>query len=465
MKSSEQFIRSPSLDNILVKKRKSDAIDCTAFQSHKILKKDCVGQSSPGTKISNNVLLEESVTASEDTFQNSKQQEESVTASEDNDVTLKTDHALPILFKKYSVTDKPSLKACMSHHLFDAPVAQASHDLSETENLTFQNVEKQLPLKLDKEGSSKALKDVSVMNVGLKGQLDYGKNVFSSDMNAGISAITGDTKASSSEKDQLSWGTVTPQQVITGSAAELLAFKSAKLGEKSVRCTVAEGKDNSNEEDSAKKIIELIRKEEFGLNPDTSTKEDNTLKKQHARLGRALQCLSQELYSQDSHFLLELVQNADDNVYPRDVEPTLNFILQETGVVVLNNEQGFSAENIKALCDVGNSTKKEPSAGYIGKKGIGFKSVFRAVIHNKGFRECGTQRIAHILIHKITDAPEIHSNGFHIKFDVSDGQIGSVLPTNIPPCLIDSFSKLVSLDTDPMDKKHFNTCIILPFRS
>lgn len=49
----------------------------------------------------------------------------------------------------------------------------------------------------------------------------------------------------------------------------------------------------------------------------------------------------------------------------------------EEGIVVLNNERGFSTDNIRALCDVGNSTKKEPSAGYIGKKGIGFKSVFR----------------------------------------------------------------------------------------
>lgn len=71
------------------------------------------------------------------------------------------------------------------------------------------------------------------------------------------------------------------------------------------------------------------------------------------------------------------VQNADDNVYPGYVEPTLTFILLEGCIVVLNNERGFSADNIKALCDVGNSTKKEPTAGYIGKKGIGFKSVFR----------------------------------------------------------------------------------------
>ncbi|KAJ9555573.1 hypothetical protein OSB04_010187 [Centaurea solstitialis] len=111
--------------------------------------------------------------------------------------------------------------------------------------------------------------------------------------------------------------------------------------------------------------------------PKSFITESSILKKQHARLGRALHCLSQELYSQDSHFLLELVQNADDNAYPRNVEPTLTFILQENSIVVLNNEHGFSVENIRALCDVGNSTKKASGAGYIGKKGIGFKSVFR----------------------------------------------------------------------------------------
>lgn len=74
-------------------------------------------------------------------------------------------------------------------------------------------------------------------------------------------------------------------------------------------------------------------------------------------------------------FLLQ-VQNADDNKYPAHVEPTLTFILQKTGIVVLNNECGFMPENIRALCDVGQSTKKG-SGGYIGKKGIGFKSVFR----------------------------------------------------------------------------------------
>ncbi|KAK9081153.1 hypothetical protein Syun_030516 [Stephania yunnanensis] len=188
-------------------------------------------------------------------------------------------------------------------------------------------------------------------------------------------------------------------------------------------------------------IIESIRREEFGLVPGLTDAESLILNKQHARLGRALHCLSQELYSQDSHFLLELVQNADDNVYPENVEPTIVFIMQSSEIIVLNNERGFSAQNIRALCDVGSSTKKGSSAGYIGQKGIGFKSVFR-----------------------VTDAPEIHSNGFHVKFDIGEGQIGFVLPSLVPSCDLDSFKKLVPGEVNQTKTGTWNTCIVLPFK-
>ncbi|CAN0875182.1 Protein NO VEIN [Linum grandiflorum] len=207
--------------------------------------------------------------------------------------------------------------------------------------------------------------------------------------------------------------------------------------------TAGSGLDSNNDKDKdAASVIDCIRRSEFGLIPNLSSLESDMLTKQHARLGRALHCLSQELYSQDSHFLLELVQNADDNTYPENMEPTLVFILEESGIVVLNNEHGFSPQNIKALCDVGNSTKKRSGAGYIGKKGIGFKSVFR-----------------------VTDAPQIHSNGFHIKFDISVGQIGFVLPTVVSPCNVDFYNGLVSGGNDQLDSNCWNTCIVLPFRS
>lgn len=71
------------------------------------------------------------------------------------------------------------------------------------------------------------------------------------------------------------------------------------------------------------------------------------------------------------------VQNADDNSYAPGVEAALVFVVQSGHVMVFNNEVGFTSANLRALCDVGNSTKTGSSTGYIGHKGIGFKSVFR----------------------------------------------------------------------------------------
>ncbi|TKS90196.1 hypothetical protein D9C73_024327 [Collichthys lucidus] len=125
------------------------------------------------------------------------------------------------------------------------------------------------------------------------------------------------------------------------------------------------------------------------------------------RLGRSLDRLSTELYSKDTHFVLELIQNADDNSYPSEggVIPALAFVVERDCITVLNNETGFQEKNIRAICDVGRSTKGKHKYGYIGQKGIGFKSVF-----------------------KVTDCPEIHSNGFHLRFDKTCGPMGYILP-------------------------------------
>jgi hypothetical protein len=49
------------------------------------------------------------------------------------------------------------------------------------------------------------------------------------------------------------------------------------------------------------------------------------------------------------------------------------------------NEAGFTKENVKAICSIGQSTKKaiDRQKGFIGEKGIGFKSVFKVadVVH------------------------------------------------------------------------------------
>lgn len=47
-------------------------------------------------------------------------------------------------------------------------------------------------------------------------------------------------------------------------------------------------------------------------------------------------------------------------------------------IVVECNEDGFTKGNLQAICDVGKSSKTGDQQGYIGEKGIGFKSVFMA---------------------------------------------------------------------------------------
>ncbi|XP_028998254.2 uncharacterized protein wu:fj29h11 [Betta splendens] len=159
--------------------------------------------------------------------------------------------------------------------------------------------------------------------------------------------------------------------------------------------------------DPQRAVIEDIRKSEFGIGVELTAEGQKLMQVHQDRLGRSLERLSTELYSKDTHFVLELIQNADDNSYPSEanVVPSLAFVVERDCITILNNETGFLEKNIRAICDVGCSTKGKHKYGYIGQKGIGFKSVF-----------------------KVTDCPEIHSNGFHLRFDKTCGSMGYILP-------------------------------------
>lgn len=55
-------------------------------------------------------------------------------------------------------------------------------------------------------------------------------------------------------------------------------------------------------------VVAEIRHEEFGLDDDVAVSHNSIFVKQNARMGRALNRLSCDLYSEDSHFVLELVR-------------------------------------------------------------------------------------------------------------------------------------------------------------
>jgi hypothetical protein len=122
-------------------------------------------------------------------------------------------------------------------------------------------------------------------------------------------------------------------------------------------------------------LIERIRREKFGIGLNLSNEGQNLTDQLKSLVGRSLERLSKELYNTDMHFVLELIQNADDNQY-NNTKPTLIFVIDLNSINIYNNEIGFQEDNIQALCDIGKSTKGKHKQGYIGQKGIGFKSVF-----------------------------------------------------------------------------------------
>lgn len=171
-----------------------------------------------------------------------------------------------------------------------------------------------------------------------------------------------------------------------------------------------------------REIVESIRQKEYLIGVEGA----GALRR---NLHNALRLLSDDLYASQTHFVLELIQNADDNEYGPGLKPCITFHIEPERIVVVNNELGFLEANVRALCQVGQSTKTR-KRGFIGEKGIGFKSVFT-----------------------VSDTPEIHSNGFQFRFDVSnkDELLGYVVPN-----WIDS-----ATEATPPD----NTSIVLPAKS
>ena len=158
----------------------------------------------------------------------------------------------------------------------------------------------------------------------------------------------------------------------------------------------------------------------------------------------SIRTLADDLYNKHIHFIFELIQNAEDNTYESEntYPPYVSFRLTKidptasTGsdgaLIIQNNETGFNSDNVDAICAVG-ATTKEKGQGYIGEKGIGFKSVFR-----------------------ITDNPHIFSNGYHFCLPESDEEtgLGYIVPQWIdtPPEGLDLSETHIIL---PLIKKDF----------
>ncbi|KAL4811957.1 hypothetical protein BDW67DRAFT_179145 [Aspergillus spinulosporus] len=96
--------------------------------------------------------------------------------------------------------------------------------------------------------------------------------------------------------------------------------------------------------------------------------------------GSSIEHVAEDLYDADTRYIFELIQNAEDNCYftavNDDSEPFLHFTLYQDRLTVDSNEDGFTEADVRAICSIHRSSKRQVG-GYIGHKGIGFKSVFK----------------------------------------------------------------------------------------
>ncbi len=130
--------------------------------------------------------------------------------------------------------------------------------------------------------------------------------------------------------------------------------------------------DENNSSYAAFEHIKKIR-EGFGVDSTLDAAGQSIVNNLQGMIARSLEKLSNDLYSEQGHFVLELVQNADDNQYASDRLPTLRFVVSPDRILVCNNEKGFQPNNIEAICNVGKSTKGKHKQGYAGHKGNGIK--------------------------------------------------------------------------------------------
>jgi hypothetical protein len=81
------------------------------------------------------------------------------------------------------------------------------------------------------------------------------------------------------------------------------------------------------------------------------------------------QVLSTELYSKPTHFLLELLQNADDCNYAAGVQPRVLLVLMHDALLHATNETWFTAADVSSICSMVMSSKSRKLGAFTGEKG------------------------------------------------------------------------------------------------
>ncbi|MCW5936897.1 MAG: DUF3883 domain-containing protein [Fimbriimonadaceae bacterium] len=139
---------------------------------------------------------------------------------------------------------------------------------------------------------------------------------------------------------------------------------------------------------------------------DYAALSEENLKRYGTDVGEWAPELLANLYHERTHFVFELLQNAEDAIRKRAStgSRSVRFELSREGLRVSHKGKPFDEADVRGICGINKSTKKDELTA-IGRFGIGFKSVYA-----------------------VTDRPEIRSAGQH--FAIED----YVHPVELQPC-------------------------------
>ncbi|KAI1054575.1 hypothetical protein LB506_010651 [Fusarium annulatum] len=167
-------------------------------------------------------------------------------------------------------------------------------------------------------------------------------------------------------------------------------------------------------------------------------------------VSHSVKILAKQIYGSGARFVFELLQNAEDNIFNKALKakalPFVSFKIYPNKIIVECNEDGFKEPDLQAICAVGQSTKSI-SHGYIGAKGIGFKSVFIA-------------------------ASRVHIQSGHFSFEFrhnkTDPGIGMVRPIWVNPVEtipspLTRMTLYIHDQGDPDDLQHLRRIISMQF--
>lgn len=130
-----------------------------------------------------------------------------------------------------------------------------------------------------------------------------------------------------------------------------------------------------------------------------------------------------ERYAERTHFIFEILQNAEDALARLSRQPAsraVSFDIEENALRISHYGDPFNEQDVRSICRIAESNKNSLTA--IGKFGIGFKSVYA-----------------------FTDRPEIHSG--HNQFCINN----LVFPTEIHPIEKDLWETIIRLPFDKAD--------------